>query len=56
MDNLRSYKGHVVSVAISVVKVKLFFLLVYSLDLNKIEQVFVKMKKFLSKVDVRIIE
>jgi transposase len=51
MDNLSSHKGRAVRAAIRAAKAKLFFLPVYSPDLNPIDQAFAKMKTLLRKAD-----
>jgi transposase len=49
LDNLGSHKGHAVRSAIRGVGARLFFLPPYSPDLNPIEQVFAKLKHFLTQ-------
>jgi transposase len=56
MDNLGSHKRRAVRTTIRAAGAKLFFLPVYSPDLNPIEQAFAKMKTLLRKADARTIE
>jgi transposase len=56
IDNLGSHKGKAVRRAIRATGAKLFFLLLYSPDLNPIEQAFAKLKTLLRKAAERTIE
>ena len=56
MDNLGSHKGKGVRLLIRAAGAKLFFLPRYSPDLNRIEQVFAKLKTLLRKTDPRTIK
>ena len=53
LDNFGSHKAPAIRRAIRAAGAKLFFLPAYSLDLNLIEQVFVKLKHLLRKAPER---
>ena len=56
IDNLGSHKGKAVRQAIRAAGAKLFFLPPYSPDLNRIEQLFAKLKTLLRKAAERTVE
>jgi transposase len=53
MDNLGSHKRAAINEAIRAKGARRFFLPLYSLDLNPIEQVFTKLNKLLRKAEER---